>query len=68
MKRTKVLSQHDLIQIIKEQDFYSQMFKDNRIIVDGHPYRLMESNISMILNKRTKAVASYLDDNKKSIV
>ncbi|CAC5421857.1 SNX16 [Mytilus coruscus] len=68
LEQTNVLNQHDLIQTIKEQDFYSQMFKDNRIIIDTVPYRLMESNIPMILMERTKAVASYLDDNKKSIV
>ncbi|CAC5384862.1 unnamed protein product [Mytilus coruscus] len=68
LEKTNVLNQHDLIQTIKEQDFYSQMFKDKRIIIDTVPYRLMESNIPMILMERTKAVASYLDDNKKSIV
>ncbi|XP_063415056.1 uncharacterized protein LOC134696992 [Mytilus trossulus] len=68
LKRTKVLSEHDLIQIIKEKDFYSKMFKYNRIIIDDLPYRLMESNIPMMLNEKTKAVGSYLDDNKKSII
>ncbi|CAC5369069.1 unnamed protein product [Mytilus coruscus] len=68
LEKTKVLNRHDLIQTIKEQDFNSLMFKDNRIIIDTVPYRLMESNIPMILMERTKAVASYLDDNKKSIV
>ncbi|CAG2192928.1 unnamed protein product [Mytilus edulis] len=68
LERTKVLNQKDLIQTIKDQDFYSQMFKDNRLIIDTVPYRLIESNIPMILMERTKAVASYLDDNKKSII
>lgn len=68
LEKTKVLNQNDLIQIIKQQNLSSQMFKDNRIIIDTVPYRLMESNIPMILMERTKAVASYLDDNKKSIV
>ncbi|XP_063413241.1 uncharacterized protein LOC134695759 [Mytilus trossulus] len=68
LERTKVLNQKDLIQSIKDQDFYSQMFKDNRLIIDTVPYRLMESNIPLILMERTKAVASYLDDNNKSII
>lgn len=68
LERTVVLNQNDLIQTIKDQDLYSQMFKDNRLIIDTVPYRLMESNIPLILMERTKAVASYLDNNKKSII
>ncbi|XP_063415955.1 uncharacterized protein LOC134697601 [Mytilus trossulus] len=68
LERTKVLNQNDLIQTIKDRDFYSQMFKDNRLIIDTVPYRLMESNVPLILMGRTKAVASYLDNNKNSII
>lgn len=64
----KVLKESELVNIIKNQRSYPNVFRDNRLVVDSVPYRLMEENVPLILMERTHAVGSCLDDSDKTLI
>jgi len=65
---TQILNENDLRQMIREQDSYPSVFKDGRLVIDSVSYRIMESNVPIILMERTRAVASFMDNKKETLL
>lgn len=65
---TQLLNENDLRQMIREQDAYPSIFKDGRLVIDSVSYRIMESNVPIILMERTRAVASFMDNKKETLL
>ena len=64
----KVLNENELANIIKNQQSYPNVFRENRLVVDSVPYRLMEENVPLILMERTHVIGSCLDDSDKTLL
>ena len=65
---TQILNENDLRQMIREQNSYPSVFKDGRLVIDSVSYRIMESNVPIILMERTRAVASFMDNKKETLL
>ena len=64
----KVLNENELANIIKNQRSYPNVFRENRLVVDSVPYRLMKENVPLILMERTHVIGSCLDDSDKTLL
>ena len=65
---TQILNEIDLRQMIREQNSYPSVFKDGRLVIDSVSYRIMESNVPIILMERTRAIASFMDNKKETLL
>ena len=65
---TQILNENYLRQMIREQNSYPSVFKDGRLVIDSVSYRIMESNVPIMLMERTRAVASFMDNKKETLL
>ena len=65
---TQIMNEKDLRQMIREQNSYPSVFKDGRLVIDSVSYQIMESNVPIILMERTRAVASFMDNKKETLL
>lgn len=65
---TTVLQECDLTKMIREHTSYPHVFEDDGLVIDSVPYKLMESNVPIILMERTRAVVSYLEDKNRTLL
>lgn len=55
----KILNKHALMEMIRKRRYYPKIFQDSRLMIDGVPYSIMESNVPLMLSGRTSAVVSF---------
>lgn len=55
----KILNKHALMEMIRKRRYYPKIFQDSRLMIDGVPYSIMESNVPLMLSERTSAVVSF---------